>query len=602
MSVLEELRALDTAISGLVDEYRAADEAAERESSDRAIDTLRDVRIRLNLKYWAFIFARLDAVLADSSSDALALTAEDLWRINYGWVSDALFPRDRLPQPAPFSDSEFQVLLLGEWLTLVDRRFMEVDLRLGLDAERLGLSQSLAAQTERLEALKRQRRELLAQQFAARAASLVALFEEFEQAQVTVHTVDRVKKSRSIGKKHVEQYDTGMRTVERSQVAISAAIATLPPEEQAILREIGQSSLAARLAILDLQSAQRKLESRVQVSTPRVQELLDKRGEHLKDSLRQIKEDIAFCARWGRTESSAVLLHARTVNTKADVVEAIRQVEDYDPELFKNHIVDRRGRPLVLLTPGSGNGSYDFRTNTLVIPITSPKGLLESCAYALSLYRRDVDHEVNEEKDWQSFFDDDVWRKIEDRPRPHTLRERLNEWASAYLKWVTKETRGLAVLESELRRWFEEHVAPSRRGVMVPRALRHIKASDRQAMLEYLGEGRDAQGCYQIGVLHFGFESFAEAFRQFDRALELDPALAEAHWARGVMFLFDEERLKVSDCADLREMRLKDRLVGARDAFARFTRHAGQSWWLLKAQDYLRELNYKIGALEGRAP
>ncbi|MBI3099930.1 MAG: hypothetical protein HYY93_17090 [Planctomycetes bacterium] len=602
MSVLEELRALDTAITGLVDDFRAATEAAGRDGSDRALDTLRDVRGRLNLKYWSFVFARLDAVLADSSPDALAFTAEDLFRINYGWVSDLLTPRDRLPPPAAFTDGEFQVLLLGEWLTLVDRRYMEVDLRLGLEAERLGLAQSLVAQAERLEMLRRQRRELLAAQSGGKANALADLFEEFEMAEVTVQTVDRVKKSRSIGKRHVEQYDSGMRTVERTQASITAALSSLSPGDQAILREISQSSLAARLAVLDLQSAQRRLEARVLDSNPRLQELQEKRSEHLKDALRQIKEDIAFCARWGRSEASAVLLALRPIHTKADVVEAIRQVEDYDPELFKNRVVEKRGRPLILLTPGSGNGSFDFRTNTLVIPITSPKGLLESVAYALSLYRRDVDHEVNEEKDWKSFFDDDLWRKIEDRSRPQTLRDRLNEWASAYLKWVTKETRGLAVLESELRRWFEERVAPSRRGVIVPRALRHVRASDRQAILERLGEGRDARDCYQIGVLHFTFESFAEALRQFDRAIELDPSVSEAHWARGVMYLFDEERLKVSDCADLREMRLRDRLAGARDSFQQYTRHAGQSWWLLKAQDYLRELNYKISALEGRAP
>ena len=85
-------------------------------------------------------------------------------------------------------------------------------------------------------------------------------------------------------------------------------------------------------------------------------------------------------ARRNATRTNAAMACVE-LNSRKAVGEAIRRVEDFDPRLFANRKVEREGRPTVVLTPGIGNGSYDFRSNILIVPRTSPQSTLKSTAF-----------------------------------------------------------------------------------------------------------------------------------------------------------------------------------------------------------------------------
>jgi tetratricopeptide (TPR) repeat protein len=358
--------------------------------------------------------------------------------------------------------------------------------------------------------------------------------------------------------------------------------------------QINQKIIGLDREISDCQDKQAHLEALEKLTLERYELRRAERKLHLEEKLKEIKEDIRFCSKWGRSEYFAVLLSERELNHKALIIETIKVIEDFDPKIFNNKMVERRGKPTIVLTPGTGNGSYDFRSNTIIIPVTSPHSVLESLAYAFALYRKDIDQEYNESKMWESFFSDDVWRGIKDRDRPRHLRNRMIEFVKCYTDWITKESRGLMVLDLEIRRWFEENIAPEKRGLIVPRELRHVKIAEREKLLHHYMQSPAPHSAYMAGVLLFKMGDFEQSDKQFERAMELAPESPEPHWAKAILLMLDERDMKGFDAEYIRKMRLKDRLTIAKDELQKFTKIGDQSWWTLKAQEHIRRLSEQI--------
>ena len=142
----------------------------------------------------------------------------------------------------------------------------------------------------------------------------------------------------------------------------------------------------------------------------------------------------------------------------------------------------------MLVAPGMGNGSYDYRSNILVLPLRPARTVLETVAYALALYRKDVDHTENDGRLWKSFYHPDVWRRVKTRAMPKGVRKQVAEFVRNYVRWTTRESQGHAVLDDSVRVWFEEFIAPDWRGPQVPPGLRALPRLEIEALREAMGE------------------------------------------------------------------------------------------------------------------
>ena len=136
-----------------------------------------------------------------------------------------------------------------------------------------------------------------------------------------------------------------------------------------------------------------------------------------------------------------------------------------------------------------------------------------------------------------------------------------------YISWVTKEAGGYAVMEKDVRDWFEYNIGPKKNMVIMPRDLRGLNLKDVNDRLAGLGNvSKRAEDQYRLGVLHALKEDFKAAQECFERVISVAPDYANAYYSGAICL-----------------QRLKDKRYN--DFFNDFIKRAPQSWWSKKAQE-----------------
>ena len=373
--------------------------------------------------------------------------------IDFGWIDERLSPRQNLSQSSNTRFGPFMVQTLTEWLCRNERDFLEQSTcdKFAKEADVLGLE--MTRHESMIRKLREHRRKAL--EDAQDTGGMEAIGADLEEQRHRVYVLEQLRRNRSISKEEVGSLTQAREAIERLEPQMAALALGFTPDTRATLEKITQGIQACRARMLDIENRISGTRKSLQNATERYRAKFPERQIWLEERLLELKEDIKLCSKWGRTESYSALLEPKSLNTKQAVVEAVQKIEECDPGLFSNRRTGRGGMPGVVLTPGTGHGSYDFRSNTLVVPVTSPRSLVESVAFALALYRRDIDQDLNEGKLWASFFHSDVWRGVKDREMPTKYPAQMSEFVNDYVLWATKEAQGLMVLDSEIRRWFE---------------------------------------------------------------------------------------------------------------------------------------------------
>ncbi|MCC6464730.1 MAG: hypothetical protein IT463_05260 [Planctomycetes bacterium] len=249
------------------------------------------------------------------------------------------------------------------------------------------------------------------------------------------------------------------------------------------------------------------------------------------------------------------------------VLDALSEIEEYDPRLFINPSVKRFGRPQVFLAPGVGDGVYDGERNRLVIPQRTLKGALASVANAVVLYRLDVDAAHNERRLFNSYKEE-----IKDNQKIRSnLKLRMN-LINEYLLWITKESRGNGVLPREVREWFEWQIAPGKADPQVPREFLGLTIRQLKQKLEELErQPLSADREYRQGILLWLLDPENEAnlreqvLPRVEKAAKLD--------ATTYRYLYSAATLH-------KKLRSYSRAI---ELFSQYARDARQSWWTKKA-------------------
>jgi len=373
-----------THLRELVEEERRA-EAAER-GRERA-STLRG---RVNSAYWQLLFDRL-AALGGREGAALEFTDADRLLFDFGVIDDRAFADD-------YDGREYEILFLSEWLVREDNNFLEVVQRNRTQTELDGVRAGLEAVEKEVRALRKKRR-------AAAPAPTAEAYEAYEKALFTVHCLEFVKKRKGMAPDEVKRYAEEMRVAEK--------VPGLVVRDAAAREELDRLS-GRVLALLKkgygFECRRRELADAQTKEFTQYESALIQRRQNLDDRLRLMRQFGQMCARLSKSSPYPLLAPGRRPHQKADFVETLRVIEEFDETLFRNRRVLRFGRPRLLLIPGSGNGTYDFTTNTLVLPLNTPHSLFESVAYAIAYYRKDIDQQEKQGL-WESFFDDAVWAR-----------------------------------------------------------------------------------------------------------------------------------------------------------------------------------------------
>jgi len=568
-----------------IKEYLKLSAIPEKQRDDDYAKAERACRERINSRYWNRLFSRLAKVVAGSAPDSLDFTAADGRLFDFGWVDERLFPAGKLIYDQGFTDEVYDIRDLRAHLAATDAELLLVE-------QRRRLAEGVATARAKVEELGRQITDGSAERGRAAAElpeairlQMVELDKFIDGSTVALTTLERRKRSKGLAGDQVRgygklrvAYDDAVRKRDRLLKRAGAGAKPI----SGINKRLYDSKVAAVLLVEKIE----QLGAVLKATETEAEARRARRRAELEERLGEIREDITMCGRWGRTTASPALLQNRGLNSKDAVVEAIRRVEDFDPGIFANRKVEREGRPKVVLTPGIGNGSYDFRSNILIVPRTSPRSTLQSVAFALALYRRDQDKSSGEGKLWRSFLEDIAWSKIGGVPR--SVQAQMRAFVRAYTNWATREAAGHSVLAPEIRGWYEQNIAPSTRGPIMPRHVRGLAASSRDALLiESEPAARTAEEVYALGCLYWMKDDFARDMHWFDRAAELDPEFAPAYWAEAACYRLPAENLKL-------EMGTPQRLTKAKESLGKFVAIAEQSWWTRQAQHISGELQAKL--------
>lgn len=572
-----------------LDEYVRLSGVPEEKRDDEYGKAERACRERINTEYWRRLLARLAEVVGASTPDELVFSPGDERLFDFGWVDARLFPPEKLASEAEFRDPLYPVRGLRQHLAAADADFLLVPQRRKLAEDVAGLRRSIETLGREITATTAARNAAEAKLPATERSRLTELDRFIDGSTVALATLEVTKRSKGLPGEQMRDYARLLTAFNDNQEKRRTIIHRLGERAKPVdahNNRLHQLRLASVQYLQKMEGASAALNA---LETAAVERRARRRAE-IENRLAEIREDVVLCGRWGRTTASPALLQDRELNTGPGVVEAIRRVEDFDPGLFANRKVEREGRPAVVITPGIGNGSYDFRSNVLIVPRTSPRSRLEAVAFALALYRRDVDKSLDEGNLWKSFTEDIAWAKLGGRPR--SVQAQMRSFVRAYTVWATREAAGQPVLQPELRDWFEGHIAPSTRGPIMVRELRGIPASRRDELLAKLQPTKEtgrpgAEEMHRQGCLHWLKGDFAKALDCFDRARKLDESFPPAWWGLAACYRLPPEEFKI-------DIGLPERMRRASEALGRFITGADQSWWTRRAQALAAETEAKL--------
>jgi len=253
----------------------------------------------------------------------------------------------------------------------------------------------------------------------------------------------------------------------------------------------------------------------------------------VRDEIRRLYNMEEIIGKRSRIKQCSVLTDSSTVTTSFQIVVAIEEILEIDSTLFPTSGKKQMKFPNILILPGVGDGIYDFQRHALLIPTRPLRGLFQAVATALIEHFLDTDAGMH--------FRDQYWglRRNERITSSIKFRERM---LGDYLAWLMYEARGYQVLDAETRKWFIEHVAPSKFSLKHLRRLGNFTVPDAHELIERCEqcfsdiEG-DFDALFKLGLACWRVGQFEKASDSFVRASLLRPDSLDACYNAGLSCL-----------------------------------------------------------------
>jgi tetratricopeptide (TPR) repeat protein len=297
----------------------------------------------------------------------------------------------------------------------------------------------------------------------------------------------------------------------------------------------------------------------------------------MEDSISQewdyLRDMVKLSAKRVQSENAPFLLNVCPLFVSADIRACFDRILEFDPRIFQNDHARSNGKPYILTSPGNGNAIYDWKNNRFIVPLVPPAGNFQaSVATAIVEYRFDVD---TDKKLLNSFW------KIPEHKEIKTLFQIKTKFIKEYITWIVSDTKGYKVLSKDLRKWFEQEIAPSRTDIYVPPELINGAMSADEfntlmkttiSTIERKKNECTVEELWTASILTYQSGQFAQAYDYMVALLIKDPA-------------------HIFGCYNFAFVSIKTgRKSEAIKAFGEFVKLNPQSWWASVANDYLRKL------------
>ena len=260
----------------------------------------------------------------------------------------------------------------------------------------------------------------------------------------------------------------------------------------------------------------------------------------------------------------------RRILTKSRAARAMLRIEEFDPKLYDNRIAMYKNVPYVLIFPYRGRPFMLLEKNLLVLPAFCPRPIERTLAHAVAIYRIkcDVNHRLrNNYSDAQTT---QAFLKTGDF---------VNSFTNAYMEWIVNGTRMRSQLPDDIRRWFNQEIAPSTNSLIVPRwyKIREMSSYSLQSNIDdcsrrVKNDPEDPESYFKLGIMLYLQNNLIAAANANIQVIKIDPKFSKAHYNLGMIL----ERL---------ELRQK-----AKKVWRNFLVVEKDSWWSLSARRHLAKL------------
>jgi tetratricopeptide (TPR) repeat protein len=220
--------------------------------------------------------------------------------------------------------------------------------------------------------------------------------------------------------------------------------------------------------------------------------------------------------------------------------------------------------------PGYGNGIYDWKYNSLVIPTIPHNDPRISVFTAVVEYKLDCD----EEKALLNSFN-----QLEEYASVRSLFSLKEKFVKDYLTFMNSETKGYKVLSRGIRQWFEREVAPSKINIKIPPSLDpfFLTRSEYDRRREDLEAKKTAntataEDLFALGTFAESKTEDIKALDEFKGAVSLNPKYLDAIYNSGIM------SLKLGHKKESQEY------------FTMFIKLEPQSWWSAVCHEHIMKL------------
>jgi tetratricopeptide (TPR) repeat protein len=493
----------------------------------------KDILEALHSLYWQIFAALIPSFITEETKEEYAIPAEYNTFLNYGIISEKVSPDFlRLIQPHAPSDeqekamyAEYRIIHLADWMQTLHERTIKKKEKLRLEARLKKAHDDLIGYPARLQEAFSKRNAF--REAYPLAAEVVKISEEIDARLPEYNEIkDKIELSQRISAeertryvKLTEQISTLRDYRAREQQAISDKVPQ--PLMMRLDREVESIIVLKGLLEKELVNAENAVKEdhawRKEMTAAKCKEVM-------KEEIRRTRLLVELAARRSHVKPLSIFIGDQPVPQVKDIVDAIEEILEVDPNLLGRG-PDSRGRfPSILIVPIFGDGIYDFEKNMLLIPTRSPKGLTQAVATALIEYHLETEA-GNVFK--QSYIE---LRKNEGIYSSIKLRERM---LRDYIDWVTREANGYQVMDQKTKQWFIENVAPSMFSLKYPRRVGDFPIAEGHELIKKYETRPDEEKTdfveeFRVGIAYWRLGQYDKAHSVFVRIFNMRPDSQDA--------------------------------------------------------------------------
>jgi hypothetical protein len=441
---------------------KIGDKYLQLASSDKNEDKIQARKIwkQISDKYWDILNAMVDAQ-TEPFPDVLTFDEEERLFINFGFLNDALTPRNKKFDPGlalqskaaagVFQFQEFTDFIAECWAAITKQAVPCPVCGSASEEKMKRLEEQLSALQDRRDT---EVRRLISRANNISRSELDDVISDLNKHLITAMKVTMRTKEFREAKEESKQAmsQTRFRYYEAERVMnIQLSVAQRDEEDPVGLPELemfndlhDSTKVMARKIIYTLQEDEKNLRRNKRISDECAQFSQQMMRKELKNMIAKKREYMAVPAKVARTEQSLFCPRDSEPALYETLSKMVEEMSAMDLDMLTVPRIRMYGVPRVIFIPGQGWGTYDWADHTILLPLFPSVSAEKAVAYGLGTFRWDSDEDRVLKNAYETIKDN----------KGKSILDMAASFYKDYFLWITKEKKGYRILPRDTYKAF----------------------------------------------------------------------------------------------------------------------------------------------------